>query len=95
MDSQKKKKKNLSCPMLVNRHVCPSCCLYSIIFSSLPVGILYIYCSNTRSHTRTDSLNRKNEGKHNLQQSSFFIDLSTCLCNLRSSCQHSIYEEEK
>jgi hypothetical protein len=25
----------------------------------------------------------------------FFIDLSTCLCNLRSSCHHSINEEEK
>ncbi len=71
MDSEKKS--DLSCPMPVNRHVRPSYCLYSIIFSSFPVGILYIYCSSARAHTNThiDFLNRKNEGKHSLLQSFF------------------------
>ncbi len=51
-----RKKQDLSCPMPVNRHVRPSYCLYSIIFSSLPIGILYIYIVQEHEH-------RKNEEK--------------------------------
>lgn len=56
---------NLSCLRPVNRQARPSCCLYSIIFSCLPVSILDIHCSNKR--TRPHILARskgENVGKH-------------------------------
>lgn len=74
-----RKKQDLSCPMPVNRHVRPSYCLYSIIFSSLPIGILYIYCSRART--------QKEWRKIEL----FFIDSNRLLWNLRNSFTYLMF----
>lgn len=86
-----RKKRDLSCPMLVNRHVRPSYCLYSIIFSYLPVGILYIYCSNAWAHTQSLTCSTERMKENTVYYKSFsFIDSGSLLCNIRNICKYLI-----